>query len=55
MHQQFVSAIVVSQAQAQLQVTLAQQREVERTRAKYIEAYEVLTDEAFSDWYGNDD
>jgi phosphoribosylaminoimidazole-succinocarboxamide synthase len=25
------------------------------TRAKYIEAYEVLTDEAFSDWYGNDD
>ena len=25
------------------------------TRAKYVEAYEVLTDEAFSDWYGNDD
>ncbi|HEY5170796.1 MAG TPA: phosphoribosylaminoimidazolesuccinocarboxamide synthase [Acidimicrobiia bacterium] len=25
------------------------------TRAKYVEAYELLTDEAFSDWYGSDD
>jgi phosphoribosylaminoimidazole-succinocarboxamide synthase len=25
------------------------------TRAKYVEAYELLTDQAFSDWYGNDD
>ncbi|MDP9333358.1 MAG: phosphoribosylaminoimidazolesuccinocarboxamide synthase [Actinomycetota bacterium] len=25
------------------------------TRAKYVEAYELVTDNAFSDWYGNDD
>ncbi len=25
------------------------------TRAKYVEAYELLTDRAFSDWYGADD
>jgi len=24
-------------------------------RAEYIEAYELMTDQAFSDWYGNDD
>ncbi len=25
------------------------------TRAKYVEAYELLADDAFSDWYGGDD
>jgi len=28
---------------------------IANTRAKYVEAYELLTDRAFSDWYGNDD
>ena len=28
---------------------------IANTRAKYVEAYELLTDKAFSDWYGNDD
>ena len=28
---------------------------IANTRAKYIEAYELLTDDAFSDWYGVDD
>jgi phosphoribosylaminoimidazole-succinocarboxamide synthase len=28
---------------------------ISNTRAKYIEAYELLTDLAFSDWYGSDD
>jgi phosphoribosylaminoimidazole-succinocarboxamide synthase len=28
---------------------------VANTRAKYIEAYELLTDRAFADWYGSDD
>ena len=28
---------------------------IANTRAKYIEAYELVTDHAFSDWYGNDD
>jgi phosphoribosylaminoimidazole-succinocarboxamide synthase len=28
---------------------------IANTRAKYIEAYELLTDNAFSDWYGIDD
>jgi multidrug efflux system outer membrane protein len=37
-----VSAIVVSQAQAQLQATLAQQREVERTRANQEHALAIL-------------
>ncbi len=28
---------------------------IANTRAKYVEAYELLTDNAFSDWYGVDD
>jgi phosphoribosylaminoimidazole-succinocarboxamide synthase len=28
---------------------------IANTRAKYIEAYELITDNAFSDWYGVDD
>ena len=28
---------------------------IANTRAKYIEAYELVTDQAFSEWYGNDD
>ncbi len=28
---------------------------IANTRAKYVEAYELITDRAFSDWYGNDD
>ncbi|MDQ1381441.1 MAG: phosphoribosylaminoimidazole-succinocarboxamide synthase, partial [Actinomycetota bacterium] len=28
---------------------------IANTRAKYIEAYELITDYAFSDWYGADD
>ncbi len=28
---------------------------ISNTRAKYVEAYEFLTDDAFSDWYGVDD
>ena len=28
---------------------------IANTRAKYVEAYELVTDYAFSDWYGNDD
>jgi phosphoribosylaminoimidazole-succinocarboxamide synthase len=28
---------------------------ITNTRAKYVEAYELLTDDAFSDWYGVDD
>ena len=28
---------------------------IANTRAKYVEAYELLTDLAFSDWYGDDD
>jgi phosphoribosylaminoimidazole-succinocarboxamide synthase len=28
---------------------------ITNTRAKYVEAYELVTDNAFSDWYGNDD
>jgi len=28
---------------------------IANTRAKYVEAYELVTDNAFSDWYGNDD
>jgi phosphoribosylaminoimidazole-succinocarboxamide synthase len=28
---------------------------IANTRAKYVEAYELVTDHAFSDWYGNDD
>jgi phosphoribosylaminoimidazole-succinocarboxamide synthase len=28
---------------------------ISNTRAKYIEAYELVTDNAFSDWYGVDD
>jgi phosphoribosylaminoimidazole-succinocarboxamide synthase len=28
---------------------------ISNTRAKYVEAYELLTDDAFSDWYGVDD
>jgi phosphoribosylaminoimidazole-succinocarboxamide synthase len=28
---------------------------IANTRAKYIEAYELVTDNAFSDWYGDDD
>ena len=28
---------------------------IDNTRAKYVEAYELLTDDAFSDWYGIDD
>ena len=28
---------------------------IANTRAKYIEAYELVTDQAFSDWYGVDD
>ena len=28
---------------------------IANTRAKYVEAYELLTDLAFSDWYGIDD
>jgi phosphoribosylaminoimidazole-succinocarboxamide synthase len=28
---------------------------IANTRAKYIEAYELITDDAFSDWYGVDD
>ena len=28
---------------------------IDNTRAKYVEAYELLTDDAFSEWYGIDD
>jgi hypothetical protein len=28
---------------------------IANTRAKYVEAYELVTDLAFSDWYGDDD
>jgi phosphoribosylaminoimidazole-succinocarboxamide synthase len=28
---------------------------ISNTRAKYIEAYELITDRAFADWYGSDD
>jgi phosphoribosylaminoimidazole-succinocarboxamide synthase len=28
---------------------------ISNTRAKYVEAYELITDRAFSDWYGSDD
>ena len=28
---------------------------IANTRAKYVEAYELVTDNAFSDWYGSDD
>jgi len=28
---------------------------IANTRAKYVEAYELLTDDAFSEWYGADD
>ncbi len=28
---------------------------ISNTRAKYIEAYELVTDRAFADWYGVDD